>query len=327
MVGFPHMDIYEEDFTGTTLFRIILDVIVIVGVVYKLRIEINELRFQGTEYFTVGGVAGLENTLCWVLIISVTLSLILANVEEDNGANIFFCSLSVLAAWAYMFSLLLGFELTGVFILMIYKILTGDVIRFTLVYLTVLIGFAAAFAAIVETRVDGSYYWTFYQQMQVLFLVMLGNADFESIQQNVYKDYTWLAQLLLVLYVVMITIALLNLLIAMMGDTYQDKKQSKVGWILAQAQNILSLENDITEGFFQGTDNARRYWVEMDSTSGKQKKDRFLQLQENNPTYYASIRSQDVGAMLDANKDGVLSTDEIRQGLASLLKKVDSVKL
>jgi transient receptor potential cation channel subfamily V protein 5 len=53
-----------------------------------------------------------------------------------------FVSLSV---WLYFFALLLAFKTFGVYIIMVWKMLVGDVLRFFVIYLLIALGFTTAF--------------------------------------------------------------------------------------------------------------------------------------------------------------------------------------
>ncbi len=97
---------------------------------------------------------------------------------------------------------------------MIHQMLMNDVLRFCLIYLVFLMGFAQAFFVLFESvGVSG-----FIVSIKTCFVAMLG--DFE-LDQFADTPYTAVSVGLLVVYVVTITILLLNLLIAMMGDTYE----------------------------------------------------------------------------------------------------------
>lgn len=60
----------------------------------------------------------------------------------------------------------------------------------------------------------------FFNIVTSLFMVMLGDIDFDSFNATIYPDFRWLSSILLIMHILIITIMLLNLLIAMMGDTY-----------------------------------------------------------------------------------------------------------
>jgi hypothetical protein len=96
---------------------------------------------------------------------------------------------------------------------MIWQMLTSDVIRFLTVYGVFLVGFSQSFFVLFDE--DG--FSGLVTSVQRCFLAMLGDFDFDD---YVASPFCAVAVGLLVVYVVVVTILLLNLLIAMMGSTY-----------------------------------------------------------------------------------------------------------
>ena len=54
-------------------------------------------------------------------------------------------ALAALIGWAYMFFFIMPFRFTGPFVIMIYKMLFNDVLRFCMIYLIFLVGFSQSF--------------------------------------------------------------------------------------------------------------------------------------------------------------------------------------
>jgi hypothetical protein len=99
-------------------------------------------------------------------------------------------------------------------VLMIGVMLLSDVLRFCLIYLVFLMGFAISFFILFESTG-----WAgFVSSVKTCFVAMMGDFDVDQFAES---PYTTVSVALLVVYVVTITILLLNLLIAMMGDTYE----------------------------------------------------------------------------------------------------------
>ncbi|CAF4959888.1 unnamed protein product, partial [Rotaria sp. Silwood1] len=103
------------------------------------------------------------------------------------------------------------------------------------------------------------------------FLGLLGDFDLDY---YIGGQYPLTSVILLVLYIVVITILLLNLLIAMMGDTYADvKKSAKKLWHLERARIALDLENGISKSKRGLSFN--KYWVDVQG-------ERYLQVEQVN---------------------------------------------
>jgi len=298
--------------------------IVLLGWLVKGQSEGSELLHSRLAYFQQSGAAFLENTLSACFLIAIPIAII-CELLNALVVSDFFVSVAVLFAWGYSLSLLLGFQLTGPFVIMVYKMIVTDVARYIIIYLVILLGFGTAFYAIAEPAAWGKGEWDgiFYGQIYRLFLSMLGGIDFEANTASVRDTYAPWATILYIMYIIVITILLLNLLIAMMGDTFNEiKDQSKEEWHLAYAQIIFSIESELGDDYFRPPQPGKAlpfepYWVTI---AGK----RYLQIQEVNDGWYADVAKLDgetVDEMLkkfDINADGVISLNEMAAGLAGL---------
>lgn len=81
-------------------------------------------------------------------------------------------------------------------------------------YAVLLLGFASLF----YTLESGAGVWVFLQRIHMLFMVALGDIDFEEFSSEMRPGFEPLSNLFLLLHVILVTIMLLNLLIAMVGD-------------------------------------------------------------------------------------------------------------
>ncbi|XP_048412665.1 transient receptor potential cation channel subfamily V member 3-like isoform X2 [Stegostoma tigrinum] len=136
-----------------------------------------------------------------------------------------------------------GFESMGIYSVMLQKILLTDVVRFLFIYLLFLIGFSTALASLIQKCTDKegcSAFDSFNTALLELFKLTIGLGDLEVQKQ---AKYPGLFLFLLVFYVVLTFILLLNMLIALMGETVENiSKESKNIWKLQRARTILNLE-------------------------------------------------------------------------------------
>jgi len=230
----------------------------------------------------------------------------------DDDREEYFVAVAIMAGWTYLFVLLLGWKLTGPFVVMIFRMLQYDVARFIIIYVNILIGMAAAFYAFEgNDNYDGP--TLFGNRIERLFLVMLGNIDFEEFNSDLRAK--WFGSILLVLYIILVTILLLNLLIAMMANTYnQIDSRSNQEWLLAYAQIITEIEREMGRRALLG-DNIK-YWI-------NHKGARYMLCQEEDPQYFLRETQEEKDrkavlanpqatlAMLDKNFDGVIDAYEI----------------
>uniref|UniRef100_A0A8B9PYQ9 Transient receptor potential cation channel subfamily V member 3 n=1 Tax=Apteryx owenii TaxID=8824 RepID=A0A8B9PYQ9_APTOW len=150
--------------------------------------------------------------------------------------------LAMALGWANMLYFTRGFQSMGIYSVMIQKVILQDVIKFLVVYIVFLLGFGVALAALTETCPNGSecHSNSLGPVLMDLFKLALGLGDLE-IQEN--SKYPVLFLLLLITYVVLTFVLLLNMLIALMGETVEDiSKESEHIWKLQRARTILEFE-------------------------------------------------------------------------------------
>ncbi|CAJ0938974.1 unnamed protein product [Ranitomeya imitator] len=138
------------------------------------------------------------------------------------------------------------------------RILFKDLFRFLLVYLLFMIGYASALVSLLNpcpikeicnNRTDCSVpeypscrdNSTFSKFLLDLFKLTIGMGDLEMINSAKYPAVFFI--ILLVTYIILTFVLLLNMLIALMGETVgQVSKESKQIWKLQWATTILDIE-------------------------------------------------------------------------------------
>jgi len=133
--------------------------------------------------------------------------------------------------------------------------------------------------------------------------------------------YAWVGKFLLIIYLVIVTVILINLLIAMMANTYnQVEARSNLEWLLAYAQIITEIEKEMSRGALLG--DRVKYWVNFKGA-------RYMLCQEEDPQYFLRESQEDKDRkavlsnpqatlmMLDKNFDGVIDQYEINMAKSS----------
>ncbi|XP_063002667.1 transient receptor potential cation channel subfamily V member 3 [Elgaria multicarinata webbii] len=151
--------------------------------------------------------------------------------------------LAMSLGWANMLYFTRGLQSMGIYSVMIQQVILHDVIKFIAVYLVFLLGFGVALAALIESCPEGSKcsnYSTLGSIEIELFMLTLGLGDLD-VHEN--AKYPILFLLLLIFYVVLTFVLLLNMLIALMGETVEDiSKESEHIWRLQRARTIVETE-------------------------------------------------------------------------------------
>ncbi|CAF4142511.1 unnamed protein product [Rotaria sp. Silwood2] len=240
-------------------------IIVISGALLKSAREIHEMRSLGFwNYVNSTGSIFLENFVACSFCIGIFTSQIFHLYEMQQHETLVLAFTSLIG-WGYMFFFIMPFRFTGPFVIMIYKMLFNDVLRFCIIYTIFLAGFSQSFFVLFNENGFQGYV----SSIKQCFLGLLGDFDLDY---YIGGQYPMTSVLFLVLYVVVITILLLNLLIAMMGDTYADvKKSAKRLWHLERARIALDLENGISMS--KRHLNSNKYWVDVQG-------ERYLQVEQ-----------------------------------------------
>ncbi|XP_075053057.1 transient receptor potential cation channel subfamily V member 3 [Mixophyes fleayi] len=157
-----------------------------------------------------------------------------------------FLVLAMALGWANMLYYTRGFQSLGIYSVMIQKVILNDVLKFLFVYVLFLFGFGVALASLIESCADGdecSAYKSFSTAIVELFKLTIGLGDLE-IQHD--SKYPVLFLILLITYVILTFVLLLNMLIALMGETVEKiSKESEHIWRLQRARTILEFEKSL----------------------------------------------------------------------------------
>ncbi|XP_076125630.1 LOW QUALITY PROTEIN: transient receptor potential cation channel subfamily V member 4 [Alosa pseudoharengus] len=183
------------------------------------------------------------------VLVLVAAALYLSGIESYVSVMVF----ALVLGWTNMLYFTRGLKLTGTYSIMIQKILFKDLFRFLLVYVLFMIGYASALVSLLTVcptvcpGPEGCPKYpkcrdtdTFSNFLLDLFKLTIGIGELEMIQST---EYPVVFLILLVTYIILTFVLLLNMLIALMGETVgQVSKESKKIWKLQWATTILDIE-------------------------------------------------------------------------------------
>ena len=156
-------------------------------------------------------------------------------------------AISFLLAWFYIGCLLMGFRGVGHFIIMIYEIVVNDVFKFGIILGLFLVAFSTAVYVVVQPVTERSFS-DFQAQLLKSFAWLADGGFQEDVVDGVERGKS-LVILLLASFTILGAIVLLNLLVAMMGDTYAKVSENAVAkWRLERARIALALERSVPPG-------------------------------------------------------------------------------
>ncbi|EFP07876.1 CRE-OSM-9 protein [Caenorhabditis remanei] len=164
-------------------------------------------------------------------------------------------------SWIFLLFFARSAKLTGPFVQMIYSMIAGDMIRFAIISAIFLVSFSQVFYFVGKDmdakqkledtnphacRISGYTiytYNTFPETFITLFRASMGGYDYEEFS---CANYQALTKTLFVLYMFVMPIMMINILIAMMGNTYTTViAQAEKAWRQQYAQIVMVLERSV----------------------------------------------------------------------------------
>uniref|UniRef100_A0A8C1QZN3 Transient receptor potential cation channel subfamily V member 4-like n=1 Tax=Cyprinus carpio TaxID=7962 RepID=A0A8C1QZN3_CYPCA len=184
------------------------------------------------------------------VLVLVSAALYLSGIEAYVSVMVFALALG----WMNTLYFTRGLKLTGTYSIMIQKILIKDLFRFLLVYVLFMIGYASALVSLLKICPEKNICNgtcpkypecrdtnTFSEFLLDLFKLTIGIGELDEMLKGAQYPVVFL--ILLVTYIILTFVLLLNMLIALMGETVgQVSKESKQIWKLQWATTILDIE-------------------------------------------------------------------------------------
>uniref|UniRef100_A0A3P9CII9 Transient receptor potential cation channel, subfamily V, member 4 n=1 Tax=Maylandia zebra TaxID=106582 RepID=A0A3P9CII9_9CICH len=238
--------------TSSDYWRMAGEIVTLASGIFFFLTNIKDLflkKCPGVKSLFIDGSFQLLYFIYSVLII-VTAALYLSGIKAYVSVMVFALALG----WMNTLYFTRGLKLTGTYSIMIQKILIKDLFRFLLVYVLFMIGFASVTAF---NPYDNHTFCWLCPTDQTTYPACRDNNTFSTFLLDLFKltigmgdlDMIYSAQdpvvflILLVTYIILTFVLLLNMLIALMGETVgQVSKESKKIWKLQWATTILDIE-------------------------------------------------------------------------------------
>ncbi|EDO37108.1 predicted protein [Nematostella vectensis] len=233
-------------------FRAVLEVLATIWAISYLVLIAVEMCHQGVRTVFWGlvynPIRGLFAVSCALIPCCLATRFACLQKVEDPLTVV-----ALVLAWPYSLMFCKGFQLTGPYVVMIYQMLKRDFIIFFIIYGIFVIGFSQAmFLAVsgyLDDSVDEHMFARWFSSGLVLIIMSLGEFG-DPLVQLVESDSPYKIIGLFVFFIFMVLGALLivNMLIAMMGNTYQSVSETKKEWTRQWAQIVLDIERMLTPG-------------------------------------------------------------------------------
>ncbi|CAG0914329.1 unnamed protein product [Notodromas monacha] len=155
-------------------------------------------------------------------------------------------AVAVPCSWFFLMFFAGAVRLTGPFVTMIFSMITGDMVTFGIIYTVIMLGFSQTFYFLYMGHEDrsGTTYASYASTWMGLFHMTLGEYDMDHDKTS----YPVLTTFVFCVFMVMVPILLLNMLIAMMGNTYAmviDRSEKE--FVKQWANIVINLERAVNQ--------------------------------------------------------------------------------
>ncbi|XP_044534057.1 transient receptor potential cation channel subfamily V member 5 [Gracilinanus agilis] len=208
----------ESYVTQEDYIRLVGELISIAGAVVILLVEIPDiLRIGAARYFGHTILGGPFHVIiithaCMVLVIMVM------RLTSSSGEMVPM-SFALVLGWCSVMYFARGFQMLGPFTIMIQKMFFGDLLRFCWLMAVVILGFASAFYIIFQTENPNrlghffNYPMSIFSTFELFLTIIDGPANYDV-------DLPFMYCLVYFAFAIIAVLLMLNLFIAMMGDTH-----------------------------------------------------------------------------------------------------------
>uniref|UniRef100_A0A8C6XGK4 Ion transport domain-containing protein n=1 Tax=Naja naja TaxID=35670 RepID=A0A8C6XGK4_NAJNA len=208
----------ESYLTYEDQLRLVGELITVIGAMAILLLEIPDiLRVGATKYFgqTILGGPFHVIIITYACVILITMVMRLTSTEGEVAPM----SFALVLGWCNVMYFARGFQMLGPFTIMIQKMIFGDLIRFCGLMAVVIFGFASAFYIIFQTENPSnlgqfySYPMSLFSTFELFLTIIDGPANYDV-------DLPFMFCVVYAAFAIIAALLMLNLLIAMMGDTH-----------------------------------------------------------------------------------------------------------
>ncbi|KAB0794778.1 hypothetical protein PPYR_11617 [Photinus pyralis] len=258
----PDEPLLQATDDGVVICRYVAEIGTILAVVYYVVIQQgDEIKNQGFWTFLKQQVHSPAKAIFLISNLLI-LACIPFRIYRDKKTEEAILAFAVPGSWFLLMFFAGAVRLTGPFVTMIYSMITGDMLTFGIIYTIVLFGFSQSFYFLYKgfPNLKNSLYNSYTSTWMALFQITLGNYDYQELAQTTYPS---VSKSVFIIFMVFVPILLLNMLIAMMGNTYAHViEQSEKEYTKQWAKIVVTLERAIPQA------DAHRYLQEYSISLG-----------------------------------------------------------
>ncbi|XP_072026182.1 transient receptor potential cation channel subfamily V member 6-like [Amphiura filiformis] len=235
------------DTTGSTnRGRIVAEVSMVIGCIAKTITELFEVISRGSLRSYMGSLREFPFKALFIIgTMLVFLCIPCRFLGMRNVEDLLFI-MSLPLSWSYIFFFYRGMRSLGPLIVMIGKMLAGDLMRFSIIYIIFVFTFAQVFSYLykdtIQNEVDDFATWN--GSFMTVFLLTVGEFDAVTFK---YSRLPFVGHVVYVIFLLLVPVMMLSMLIAMMGKTYGIiEERSYMEWNRQWAMLVLNMERSIS---------------------------------------------------------------------------------
>ncbi|KAJ7333646.1 Transient receptor putative cation channel sub V member 6 [Desmophyllum pertusum] len=203
-------------------------------IIILIREVIFQEGFKPVFFGLVHNPLRLLFTLSCILLLACLVPRFTCKAHQEDHLAIF----ALIMAWPYSLTFCRGFALVGPFVVMIYQMLKRDFIIFFVIYMIFVIGFSQAMFLVMmgydDRTVEDNLFTRWFSAGLGLVILSLGEYE------NLYE------QIMFFLFMILGALLIVNMLIAMMGNTYLKVAETEKEWTRQWARIVLATERMLT---------------------------------------------------------------------------------
>ncbi|KAK6183600.1 hypothetical protein SNE40_011048 [Patella caerulea] len=240
------------------VIRLIAESIMCTMCVFSLVMEVKVVVDLGLRSYIRNCKYAPDNTIYTLSCVLILICIPLRFTRSVDAEEILLI-IAVPGTFCILLFFARGSTITGPFVIMVYKMLTRDMVRFGIVYFFFCVGFGLGFSLLYRDMKDQSIrqtsntenkqfalerFSTWYETVMTLFQMTFGEFKYEIFNEARSPAIT---KLIFAAFIILVPILLLNMLIAMMGNTYHKiRVKAEKEWRKQRAKIIIVLERSFT---------------------------------------------------------------------------------